>query len=104
MYHLLRADEFSADEALRIGLVQEVIEPGRQRDRAVELGRELSQCAPVALQHTIANAPTRARCGRAHRDRRHSRDEQGGDGDGRLPRRDRVVHRTTPGTVHGTLT
>src|SRR6185369_13297796 len=56
MYHLLRADEFSADEALRIGLVQEVIEPGRQRDRAVELGRELSQCAPVALQHTLANA------------------------------------------------
>jgi enoyl-CoA hydratase/carnithine racemase len=56
MYHLLRADEFSADEALRIGLVQEVVEPGRQRDRAMELARELLQCAPLALQHTIANA------------------------------------------------
>jgi enoyl-CoA hydratase len=56
MYHLLRADEFRADEALRIGLVQEVVEPGRQRDRAVELARELLQCAPLALQHTIANA------------------------------------------------
>ena len=56
MYHLLRADEFSADEALRIGLVQEVVEPGRQRDRAVELGRELLACAPLAQQHTIANA------------------------------------------------
>src|SRR6266508_403437 len=56
MYHLLRADEFSADEALRIGLVQEVVEPGRQRERAVELARELLQCAPLALQHTIANA------------------------------------------------
>src|SRR3954451_12808705 len=56
MYHLLRADEFSADEALRIGLVQEVVEPGRQRDRAVELARELLVCAPLALQHTIANA------------------------------------------------
>jgi enoyl-CoA hydratase len=56
MYHLLRADEFSADEALRIGLVQEVVEPGRQRDRAVEVARELLQCAPLALQHTIANA------------------------------------------------
>ena len=54
MYHLLRADEFSADEALRIGLVQEVVEPGRQRERAVELARELLQCAPLALQHTIA--------------------------------------------------
>jgi enoyl-CoA hydratase/carnithine racemase len=56
MYHLLRADEFGADEALRIGLVQEVVEPGRQRERAVELARELVQCAPLALQHTIANA------------------------------------------------
>src|SRR5205814_9913143 len=33
MDHLLRADEFSADEALRIGLVQEVLEPGRQREQ-----------------------------------------------------------------------
>src|SRR4051812_36650055 len=56
MYHLLRADEFSADEAHRIGLVQEVVEPGRQRERAVELAQELLQCAPLALQHTIANA------------------------------------------------
>lgn len=56
MYHLLRADEFSADEAHRIGLVQEVVEPGRQIDRAVELARELLQCAPLGLVHTIANA------------------------------------------------
>jgi enoyl-CoA hydratase/carnithine racemase len=56
MYHLLRADEFTAEEALRIGLVQEVVEPGGQRERAVELARELLQCAPLALQHTIANA------------------------------------------------
>jgi enoyl-CoA hydratase/carnithine racemase len=56
MYHLLRADEFGAAEALRIGLVQEVVEPGRQIDRAIELARELLQCAPLALVHTIANA------------------------------------------------
>jgi enoyl-CoA hydratase len=56
MYHLLRADEFGADEAYRIGLVQEVVEPGRQRDRAIELARELLQCSPTALRHTIANA------------------------------------------------
>ena len=56
MYHLLRADEFTAEEALRIGLVQEVVEPGGQRDRAMELARELLHCAPLALQHTIANA------------------------------------------------
>jgi enoyl-CoA hydratase len=56
MYHLLRADEFGAAEAYRIGLVQEVVEPGRQRERALELGRELLACAPLALAHTIANA------------------------------------------------
>jgi enoyl-CoA hydratase/carnithine racemase len=56
MYHLLRADEFGAAEAYRIGLVQEVVEPGRQRERALELGRELLACSPPALVHTIANA------------------------------------------------
>ena len=56
MYHLLRADEFDAAEAYRVGLVQEVVEPGRQRERALELGRELLACAPPALVHTIANA------------------------------------------------
>jgi enoyl-CoA hydratase/carnithine racemase len=56
MYHLLLADEFGADEAYRIGLVQEVVAPGEQRDRAIELGRQMLQCAPTALRHTIANA------------------------------------------------
>lgn len=56
MYHLLRADEFDAAEGLRIGLVQEVVEPGQQRARALELAREVLQCAPIALRHTIANA------------------------------------------------
>jgi enoyl-CoA hydratase len=56
MYHLLLADEFGADEAYRIGLVQEVVEPGRQRERAVELARQMLQCSPTALRHTIANA------------------------------------------------
>ena len=56
MYHLLRADEFDAAEAYRIGLVQEVVEPGEQVERAIALGRELLQCSPSALVHTIANA------------------------------------------------
>jgi enoyl-CoA hydratase/carnithine racemase len=56
MYHLLLADEFGADEAYRIGLVQEVVEPGEQRERAIELARQMLQCSPTALRHTIANA------------------------------------------------
>ncbi len=56
MYHLLRADEFGAGEAHRIGLVQEVVATGTQIDRAIELAREMLQCAPLGLAHTIANA------------------------------------------------
>ena len=57
MYHLLRADEFSAAEAYRIGLVQEVVEPGEQIDRAIALARELlPRARRSALVHTIANA------------------------------------------------
>ncbi len=104
MYHLLRADEFSADEALRIGLVQEVDRAGSSAGPGGGVGaRAVAVRAAGAAAHD-RQRPTRARCGRAHGDRRHSGDEQGGHGDGRLPRRDRVVHRTTPGTVHGTLT
>jgi enoyl-CoA hydratase len=56
MYHLLRADEFDAAEAYRIGLVQEVVAPGEQIERAIALAREMLQCSPSALAHTIANA------------------------------------------------
>lgn len=56
MYHLLRADEFDAAEAYRIGIVQEVVAPGEQRERALELAREMLQCSPSALRLTIENA------------------------------------------------
>ena len=56
MYHLLRADEFDAAEAYRIGLVQEVVPPGEQVGRALDLARDIARCAPLAVRHTIANA------------------------------------------------
>jgi enoyl-CoA hydratase/carnithine racemase len=56
MYHLLTADEFSAAEAYRIGLVQEVVDPGQQVARALAIAADLATCAPLALTHTIANA------------------------------------------------
>ena len=56
MYHLLCADEFDAAEAYRIGLVQEVVAPGEQIERAIALAREMLLCSPSALVHTIANA------------------------------------------------
>jgi enoyl-CoA hydratase/carnithine racemase len=36
--------------------VQEIVAPGRQRDRAIELARDLLRCSPSALVHTLANA------------------------------------------------
>jgi enoyl-CoA hydratase/carnithine racemase len=56
MYHLLRADEFTAQEAYRIGLVQEVVPAGQQRERAITLAREIAANAPLAVQLTKENA------------------------------------------------
>jgi len=56
MYHLLRSDEFNADEAYRVGLVQEVVEPGRQLERAIEIAEEIAKCAPLAVQETKASS------------------------------------------------
>ena len=50
MYHLLRADEFDAQRALQLGLVQEVVPAGEQRDRARQIAAEICECAPIAVQ------------------------------------------------------
>lgn len=56
MYHLLRSDEFNAQEAYRVGLVQEIVEPGRQVARAVEIAEEIAKLAPLAVQATKASS------------------------------------------------
>jgi enoyl-CoA hydratase/carnithine racemase len=53
MVWLLTGDEFSAQEAYRIGLVQEVVPTGRQLHRAVELAERIAERAPLAVQATI---------------------------------------------------
>jgi enoyl-CoA hydratase/carnithine racemase len=56
MRYLLTGDEFSAEEALRIGLVQEVVPPGRQLERAVELAEAIAAQAPLGVRATLASA------------------------------------------------
>jgi enoyl-CoA hydratase len=56
MRWLLTGDEFDAAEALRLGLVQEVVQPGRLLDRAVEIAKRIAEQAPLAVRATIANA------------------------------------------------
>ena len=70
MKYLLTAAEFDAAEALRIGLVQEVVEPGRQLDRARELAQTVARQSPLGVQATIRNAPGLAR-GRGRRSGGH---------------------------------
>src|SRR5215217_8369410 len=71
MRWLLTGDEFDAAEALRIGLVQEVVEPGNQRDRAVDLAERIAtRSAPLAVGTTLAAAQRAIREGeRAAEDR-----------------------------------
>jgi enoyl-CoA hydratase/carnithine racemase len=56
MRYLLTADEISAEEALRLGLVQELTVPGKQRKRALEIATTISRQAPLGVQATLASA------------------------------------------------
>jgi len=56
MRWLLTGDEFGADEALRIGLVQEVVPPGEQLDAAIKIAESIAAQAPLGVQATIASA------------------------------------------------
>ena len=56
MRFLLTADEFGATEALRIGLVQEVVAPGEQLDAALRIAERIAEQAPLGVQGTLANA------------------------------------------------
>jgi len=56
MRYLLTADEFGAEEALRIGLVQEVTDSGRQLERAVAIAERIAAQAPMGVQATLRSA------------------------------------------------
>src|SRR2546423_4452089 len=57
MRWLLTGEPYDAAEAYRIGLVQEVVEPGRQVDRATELATAIAtKSAPLGVQATLASA------------------------------------------------
>jgi len=56
MRYLLTGDEFNAEEAYRLGLVQEVVEPGEELARAVALAETVAQQAPLGVQGTLASA------------------------------------------------
>jgi len=56
MRYLLTGDEFDAQTASRLGFIQEIVEPGRQFERALELARHITEQSPLAVAATIDNA------------------------------------------------
>ncbi len=56
MRYLLTGDEWSAEDALRMGLVQHVTESGKQLDKALELARRITAAAPLGVQNILKNS------------------------------------------------
>ena len=56
MRYMLTGDEWGAEEARRLGLVQEVTEPGKQLDRAVAIATKIAANAPLGVRATIASS------------------------------------------------
>lgn len=65
MRFLLTAEEFGAAEALRIGLVQEVVPAGQQVARARAIAQTIARQAPLGVAGTLANARVAAAEGTA---------------------------------------
>jgi enoyl-CoA hydratase/carnithine racemase len=65
MYHLFLCDEFSAQRAREIGLVQEVVPAGQQVDRAMALAAIIARNAPLGIQVTKEAAAKYAEQGEA---------------------------------------
>ena len=56
MRYLLTGDSFGADEALRMNLVTEVVEPDQVFARAFEIAQRIAAQAPLAVQATLASS------------------------------------------------
>lgn len=65
MRWILTGDSFDAAEALRIGLVQEVVPHGQQYARGLELAQRIAAQAPLAVQAALKNARLAIRDGDA---------------------------------------
>jgi enoyl-CoA hydratase/carnithine racemase len=65
MRYILTGDLFDAQEAYRIGLVQEVVDDGEQFDRALAIAERIAAQAPLAVQAALANAKRAIRDGDA---------------------------------------
>jgi enoyl-CoA hydratase/carnithine racemase len=56
MFHMLTGEEWNANEAYRLGLIQAVTPPGKQLDRAIEIANKVAAAAPLGVRATLASA------------------------------------------------
>jgi len=56
MRYLLTGDEITGDEALRMGLVQEVTEPGKELERALQIAADIAKRAPLGVMAALRSA------------------------------------------------
>ncbi|MCP4601163.1 MAG: crotonase/enoyl-CoA hydratase family protein [Proteobacteria bacterium] len=56
MKYLLTGDEFGAEEAYRIGFVQEMVANGEQFSRAFDMAERIAAQAPLAVQATMESS------------------------------------------------
>jgi enoyl-CoA hydratase/carnithine racemase len=56
MRYMLTGDDWTAGDALRMGLVQAVTAPGRQLERAVEIASRVATAAPLGVRAVLASA------------------------------------------------
>jgi enoyl-CoA hydratase len=56
MRYMLTGQDWHADDAYRMGLVQEVTAPDKQLDRAVEFARQVAAAAPLGVHALLVSA------------------------------------------------
>ena len=54
--YLLTGDEFDANEAYRLGLVQEVVPAGTERERTIAIAQTIAEQAPLAVRASLASS------------------------------------------------
>jgi enoyl-CoA hydratase len=55
MRYLLTGDQWGAEDAYRMGLVQYVTEPGKQLEKAMELAWKVATAAPLGVRNILKN-------------------------------------------------
>ncbi|MCX7677633.1 MAG: crotonase/enoyl-CoA hydratase family protein [Spirochaetes bacterium] len=56
MRYLLTGDEMSGEEAYRLGLVQELTEPGKELEKAIEIAERIAKAAPLGVMAALRSA------------------------------------------------